>query len=70
MSDFIEDFSSLRTQNYEEYGRFQQHLVLIEDRERIEKYHYAIKSKAPGNVILDIGSGTGILSMMGLLSVA
>lgn len=68
MKEFNPDFSALRHNNFEEYGRFQQHLILLEDQERIETYHKAILDTTPGGVIVDIGSGTGILSLMALKS--
>jgi hypothetical protein len=53
-------------QNIEEYGRFQQHLVLLEDRARVAAYLSAIKSRPPGGVVVDVGAGTGLLSMLAL----
>jgi hypothetical protein len=66
MTTFSPDFSHVASDSIEEYGRFQQHLVLLEDAERIEKYHNAINSVELGNTVVDIGAGTGILSLIAL----
>ena len=63
---YTPNFKRPDTENLEEYGRFQQHLVLLEDKERIEKFHKAIKLVEPAELILDIGAGTGILSLFAL----
>lgn len=68
-SSFSVDFSALSQQLPEgpqEYGRFQQHLALLEDRWRLEVFHRAITYIPPGSVALDVGAGTGILALMAL----
>ena len=68
-SDFEADFSVLRDShydNYEEYGRFQQHLVLLEDATRLALYGAAITATLPGEQAVDVGAGTGVLSLMAL----
>lgn len=64
------DFASLcgRSSNIEEYGRFQQHLVLLQDTLRVGAYHQAIKASArPGRrVAVDVGGGSGVLSLCAL----
>ncbi|HLX53067.1 MAG TPA: 50S ribosomal protein L11 methyltransferase [Aquella sp.] len=66
-NDFEADFSDLRNINqYEEYGRFQQHLVLLEDEVRLTHYYRAIQNANVGDVVVDVGAGTGILTLMSL----
>lgn len=68
-TEFDPDFNKLfsfKSQGIEEYGRFQQHLALLEDSRRISQYIGALAQHAPGNVIIDVGSGTGILGICGL----
>ena len=50
----------------QEYGRYQQHAALINDPLRIALYNYAICSSPPGSLVLDVGAGTGILSLLAL----
>jgi len=68
--DFAPDFSALSrvagVSPLEEYGRFQQHLVLLEDRGRVTKYCAAIEDTPPGNVVVDVGAGTGVLALLAL----
>lgn len=55
-------------ENFEEYGRFQQHLGLLEDTMRVGTYHAAIKASA-GNgrrVAVDVGGGSGVLTLCAL----
>ena len=50
----------------EEYGRFQQHLGLLEDQFRVMAYLNALSSVPIGNTIVDVGAGTGIWGIVGL----
>ncbi len=54
------------THTLEEYGRFQQHIVLLEDRRRLAAYLEALTSTVPGDVVVDVGAGTGILGILAL----
>lgn len=66
---FDGNFKHLRpqsTKSLEEYGRFQQHLALLEDRERLRSYSKAIASKVKKRTVLDVGAGTGVLSLIAL----
>jgi len=68
-ADFLPDFSFLRRSNEatrEEYGRFQQHLILLDDHTRMAFFYRALRSIAPSGVVVDVGAGTGILALMAL----
>lgn len=54
--------------NIEEYGRFQQHLGLLEDTVRVGSYYNAILASADNSrkVAVDIGGGTGVLTLMAI----
>jgi SAM-dependent methyltransferase len=53
----------------EEYGRFQQHLVLVEDYQRVSRFGDAIREAGRGGgTVLDVGAGTGVLSLLALRS--
>jgi hypothetical protein len=64
---FDQNLSDLRNgSQLEEYGRFQQHLVLLEDDLRLAKFAHAIGVTTPSDVVIDVGAGTGVLSLMAL----
>lgn len=63
--DFGLDYHS-QIGRLEEYGRFQQHIVLLEDDVRVLKYLRAIQNRTVGEVVVDVGAGTGVLSMIAL----
>jgi SAM-dependent methyltransferase len=67
-AEFAPDFSFLRktAESYEEYGRFQQHLELLEDYARSISFYAALASGASGETVVDVGAGTGILALMAL----
>lgn len=68
-TDFCPDFGELlRAQgaHLEEYGRFQQHLGLLEDQKRVAAYLEAIAHTAAGAVVVDVGAGTGIWGLVAL----
>ena len=70
MSKYQPNFAEIcgRQENTEEYGRFQQHLGLLEDTMRVGTYHAAIKASA-GNgrrVAVDVGGGSGVLTLCAL----
>jgi SAM-dependent methyltransferase len=66
-TDPLFDFTDLQSKaTLEEYGRFQQHLVLIEDHRRVAQFARAIARFPPGRVVFDVGAGTGILSLIAL----
>lgn len=52
---------------FEEYGKLYDHIGMLQDDERMNAYHSAIQLNADahfkGKVILDVGAGTGILSI-------
>jgi len=66
--DFAPDFRNLASggPSLEEYGRFQQHLVLLEDAGRIASFRRAIESIPPGDTVMDVGAGTGVLALLAL----
>ena len=62
---------------FESYNDVQVHELMLKDQPRVEGYHNAIKgilqnyrkqveqeANPPGLVVLDVGAGTGILSML------
>lgn len=68
-TSFEPDFRALlatRAPTIEEYGRFQQHLILLEDRRRVSAFADAIEKCAPCGVVVDVGAGTGILALIAL----
>ena len=66
--DFAPDFSVSSTglPSLDEYGRFQQHLILLEDYGRITGFKAAIESIPVGDVAIDVGAGTGVLGLLAL----
>jgi len=52
---------------FEEYGSLYDHIGMLQDHERMGAYHDAIKLNAKrhfeGKVVLDVGTGTGVLSI-------
>lgn len=70
MSAYQPDFAQIcgRQENFEEYGRFQQHLGLLEDTMRVGAYHAAIKASAGQGrrVAVDVGGGSGVLTLCAL----
>ena len=42
------------------------HLLMLKDRERLEYYSNVIRPKVAGKVVLDVGTGSGILSYLAL----
>ena len=52
---------------FEEYGSLYDHIGMLQDNERMRAYHDAIKLNAErhfkGKVVLDVGTGTGVLSI-------
>lgn len=68
MDDFGPNFSDLQGlgSGPEEYGRFQQHLGLLEDTIRLATFFRAIQQTSPGRCVVDVGAGTGILTIMAL----
>jgi SAM-dependent methyltransferase len=64
--NFAEICASGNRSSLEEYGRFQQHLVLLEDRGRVARYNAALDQLSPGGVVVDVGSGTGVLGLLAL----
>ena len=55
------------TQYLEEYGTLYDHLSMLSDHERMRSYHDAIhlnaESQFKGKVVLDVGTGTGVLAI-------
>jgi hypothetical protein len=54
------------SETLEEYGRLQQHTVLLEDEWRVGQFLRAIASKKRTGVVVDVGAGTGILGLLAL----
>lgn len=69
LSEFTPDFrtNSPQEPSLEEYGRFQQHLVLLEDAGRIGRFRSAIDTIPAGDVVIDVGAGTGVLGLLSLV---
>ncbi|CAF0728862.1 unnamed protein product [Rotaria sp. Silwood1] len=64
-SEQIED-NNIDKQYFESYEKFQVHELMLRDRPRVTAYYDAImnsKHLFENKVVLDVGSGTGILSM-------
>jgi hypothetical protein len=70
MTTYNPDFNQIcgKNENFEEYGRFQQHLGLLEDTMRVGVYHAAIKASATDGrrVAVDVGGGSGVLTLCAL----
>jgi protein arginine N-methyltransferase 1 len=52
---------------YESYGNLSVHSLMLRDKPRVETYARALaqsKSAIEGKIVVDVGSGTGILSML------
>ncbi|WP_167384033.1 hypothetical protein [Cereibacter sphaeroides] len=47
----------------QEYGRFNQHLALLEDRVRVAPFLKAIAWVPCGRTIVDVGAGTGVWAL-------
>ncbi|WP_280783946.1 methyltransferase domain-containing protein [Rhodococcus opacus] len=62
------NFAAMRStgEGVEEYGRFQQHLVLLEDAVRVKSYLSAIQGVTPAETVVDVGAGTGWLAFAAL----
>lgn len=72
LNEFNPDFHKLingesSSFRFEEYGRFSQHVALLEDYGRVRAYLEAL-SRAPqrSGVVLDVGAGTGIWGLVAL----
>lgn len=51
-------------QNAKDFSDLQEHEIMVADTIRIDSYHQAIKRYVkPGDIVLDLGTGTGILSL-------
>lgn len=50
----------------QEYGRFNQHLALLEDQVRVARFLEAIGRAPRGRTVVDIGAGTGIWALSAL----
>lgn len=50
----------------QEYGRFNQHLALLEDRVRVGRFLEAIGRAPCGETVVDIGAGTGVWALLAL----
>ena len=54
-------------QYFDEYGSLYDHIGMLQDHQRMSAYHDAIKMNAKqhfeGKVVLDVGTGTGVLSI-------
>lgn len=50
----------------QEYGRFNQHIALLEDRVRVARFLEAIALSTPGAVAVDVGAGTGVWALAAL----
>jgi len=69
LSEFTPDFrtNSPQEPSLEEYGRFQQHLGVLEDAGRIGRFRSAIDTIPAGDVVIDVGAGTGVLGLLSLV---
>ena len=51
-------------QNAKDFSDLQEHEIMVADTIRVDSYHQAIKRYVkPGDIVLDLGTGTGILSL-------
>ena len=69
MRRFHEDLSNLGKSwdvPVQEYGRFNQHLALLEDRVRVSRFLEAIAFASPGQIVVDVGAGTGVWALAAL----
>ena len=49
---------------FEGYGKLGIHKEMLSDSRRVEAYEQAIHNTVRGKVVVDVGAGTGILSIM------
>jgi len=53
-------------QYFESYGNNEIHKEMLQDVERINAYRLALSSLSEKKVVIDVGAGTGILSMIAM----
>lgn len=53
-------------QYFESYGNDEIHKEMLQDEERINAYRLALSSLSEKKVVIDVGAGTGILSMIAM----
>jgi Ribosomal protein L11 methyltransferase (PrmA) len=69
LNEFAPDFCApvtRREKQIEEYGRFQQHVGLIEDGARVRAFCDAIGRSKGRGVVVDVGAGSGLLGVIAL----
>ena len=55
--------------NETNFGGLAEHEEMLSDSVRVEAYHRALRRNvAPGDVVLDLGSGTGLLAFLASVS--
>ncbi len=60
------ELNEVDQQYFESYGNIEIHQEMLQDVERVNAYRLALSSLSDKKVVIDVGAGTGILSMIAM----